>query len=120
MVWDIPNVKANHPEKTVHQCQFPIELIERFVLALTNEDDWVFDPFAGVGSTLIAALKHKRRAAGADKEKAYVDVSKDRISKLFKGELKIRPLGKPVYQPTGREKVSQIPISWINDSGTGK
>jgi len=63
-VWDIPNVKSNHPEKTIHPCQFPIELVERCVLALTNENDWVFDPYMGVGSTLIAAVKHNRRAMG--------------------------------------------------------
>src|SRR2546422_5461722 len=40
---EIPNVKANHPEKTEHPCQFPVELIERCVLALTNEGDWVLD-----------------------------------------------------------------------------
>ena len=48
-IWDVPNVKANHPEKTIHPCQFPIELVERLILALTNENDVVLDPFAGVG-----------------------------------------------------------------------
>jgi len=70
-LWDIPNVKANHPEKTIHPCQYPIELIERCVLALTNETDWVLDPYCGVGSALIAALKHNRKAAGVDKEQEY-------------------------------------------------
>ena len=56
-IWDIPNVKANHPEKTVHPCQFPVELIERCVLALTNEGDWVLDPYSGVGSAIIAGIK---------------------------------------------------------------
>src|SRR5437762_4382968 len=60
-MWDIPNVKANHPEKTPHPCQFPVELVERCVLALTNEGDWVLDPYSGVGSSLIAGLKHNRR-----------------------------------------------------------
>ena len=67
-LWDIPNVKANHPEKTNHPCQYPIELIERCVLALTERDDWVLDPYCGVGSALIAALKHDRKAIGIDKE----------------------------------------------------
>jgi len=111
-VWDIPNVKANHPEKTSHQCQFPIELVERCVLALTNESDWVLDPYAGVGSALIAALRHGRRAVGCDKEEKYIAIAKERIASLYKGELKIRPLGKPVYQPTGRERVSQVPHEW--------
>ena len=54
-IWDIPNVKANHIEKTIHPCQFPVELIERLVLSMTKENDWVFDPFMGVGSTAIAS-----------------------------------------------------------------
>lgn len=45
-VWDIPNVKGNHVEKTDHPCQFPVGLIERLVLALTNPGDIVFDPYA--------------------------------------------------------------------------
>ena len=36
-VWEVPNVKGNHIEKTTHPCQFPVGLIERLVLALTND-----------------------------------------------------------------------------------
>lgn len=111
-IWDIPNVKANHPEKTKHPCQYPIELVERCVLALTNEGDWVFDPFAGVGSALIAAIKNNRRAVGSDKEKEYVDLARQRILSYFNGTLGYRPLGTPVYQPTGKDRVSKIPDEW--------
>jgi adenine-specific DNA-methyltransferase len=111
-VWNIPNVKSNHPEKTIHPCQFPIELVERFVIALTNEDDWVLDPYCGVGSALIAGLKHNRRAIGCDKEASYIDIVRERITNLQSGTLKMRPLGKQVYIPTGREKVSQVPEEW--------
>ena len=111
-LWDIPNVKSNHPEKTGHPAQFPIELVERCVLAMTNEGDWVFDPFAGVGSSLIAAIKRNRRAMGSEKEARYVEIARQRIADYFNGNLKIRPLGKPVYQPTGKEKIAQIPPEW--------
>ncbi|HXG94801.1 MAG TPA: site-specific DNA-methyltransferase [Blastocatellia bacterium] len=113
-LWDIPNVKANHPEKTIHPCQFPIELVERCVLALTNEGDWVLDPFSGVGSALLAALRHKRHAFGCEKEDEYIEIAKKRVADLFSGALRYRPFGKPVYQPTGKEKVSQIPIEWLS------
>jgi len=112
LVWDIPNVKSNHPEKTIHPCQFPIELVERCVLALTNEGDWVFDPYMGVGSALVAALMHNRRAIGCEKEEAYTEIARQRILDHFNGTLRYRPLGKPVYQPTGKEKVSQLPEEW--------
>lgn len=117
-LWDIPNVKANHPEKTNHPCQYPIELIERCVFALTEKNDWVLDPYCGVGSALIAALKHNRKAAGVDKEQEYIKIATQRIEDFYTGKLKIRPLGKPVHEPTGRESVSQIPPEW-KDNGNG-
>ena len=111
-LWNIPNVKSNHPEKTIHPCQFPIELVERCVLALTNEQDWVLDPYAGVASALLAALKHNRKAMGVEKEKEYVNIGKQRIYDFYKGNLKYRPIGTEVYKPTGKERVSQIPEEW--------
>lgn len=109
---NIPNVKANHPEKTKHPCQFPIELVQRCVLALTNEDDWVLDPYAGVGSSLIAAISQGRRTIGCEKEREYVEIAKDRIEQFVAGKLKVRRIGTPVYEPTGREKVAQYPEEW--------
>lgn len=114
--WEIPNVKANHPEKTIHPCQFPVELVERCVLALTNKNDWVLDPFVGVGSAIIAAIKNGRKAIGVDKERKYINEAKKRIRKLVKGELKLRPITKSIYKPTGKEKVSQVPIEWLNNN----
>jgi adenine-specific DNA-methyltransferase len=110
--WDIPNVKANHPEKTIQPCQFPIELVERCVLALTKPKQWVLDPFAGVGSTLIGSAKNNRKSLGSEKEKKYYDIAISRLRKLKNGDLKIRPLGKPIHQPKGNEKVAQVPEEW--------
>lgn len=111
-LWDIPNVKNNHPEKTIHPCQFPVELVERCVLALTNEGDTVFDPYAGVGSSIIAALAHGRRAIASERDSVYAELAVERVQSYFSGQLKLRPLGRPVYEPTGKEKVSQIPAEW--------
>ena len=112
-LWDIPNVKANHPEKTAHPCQFPIELAERCVLAMTHENDWVLDPFAGAGSSLLAALMHHRRSIGCEKEPEFLELTRQRIQQFDAGNLPYRPLGKPIHQPTGREKVAQIPAEWL-------
>lgn len=111
---EIPNVKSNHPEKTPHPCQFPIELIERCVLALTNENDWVIDPFGGVGSSLIAAIKNGRCGMVIDRDSQYIELTKERIHAFQNGVLKIRPLGKPVHKPTGKEKVAQMPSETIS------
>lgn len=115
-LWDIPNVKANHPEKTIHPCQYPVELVERCVLALSNEDDWVLDPYAGVGTSLIGAQMHNRRAAGSEKEIEYSEIARQRIHSLWDGTLTTRPMGKPVFVPTGKEKVSQVPEEWKTPS----
>lgn len=105
-IWDIPNVKSNHIEKTIHPCQFPIELIERLVLSMTNENDWVFDPFMGVGSTAIASLIHNRKAVGSEIMPEYIAVAKERIYKAQKGELQMRPMDRPVYDPSAPIKIS--------------
>jgi DNA modification methylase len=115
-LWNIPNVKANHPEKTIHPCSFPIELVERCVLSMTNEGDVVLDPFTGVGSAMLAALKNKRKTIGIDKEARYLEEARHRIALLASGALPYRPLGKPVHVPTGKEKVSQVPDEWLVDS----
>ncbi len=98
-VWDVPNVKNNHVEKTDHPCQFPVGLIERLVLALTNRGDNVLDPYLGAGSTAIAALKNDRNAYGCDIVPAYIKIAKSRIAELNAGTLRVRPIDKPVYQP---------------------
>lgn len=113
-MWNIPNVKSNHPEKTEHPCQFPIELVERCILALTNENSWVLDPFAGVGTTVVGSVKNKRNAIGIEKDNRYCEVANQRIDDLKEGKLKIRPINKPIHQPSGREKVAQFPKEWLN------
>lgn len=112
-LWNIPNVKANHPEKTNHPCQFPLELVERCVLALTNKNDVVLDPYSGVGSTIIGSIKNDRKGVGVEKESQYNKIAKDRVNQFFDGTLKSRAIGTPVHVPTGREKVSQIPKEWL-------
>ncbi|MDE6064147.1 MAG: site-specific DNA-methyltransferase, partial [Lachnospiraceae bacterium] len=111
-IWEIPNVKNNHPEKVAHPCQFPVELVERCVLALTNEGDIVYDPFAGVGSSLIAALKNNREAYGSELEQSYVDIGLERIEKLSEDALKTRPIYKKIWVPSPNDKVAQIPEEW--------
>ena len=99
-VWIFPNVKNNHVEKTIHPCQFPVELVERLVLSLTDAGDTVFDPYMGVGSSVVAALMCDRRGYGCDVVQDYVDIAWDRVHALRAGELKTRPMNKPVYDPT--------------------
>lgn len=98
-LWVIPNVKSNHVEKTDHPCQFPVELIERLVLSLTGEGDWVFDPFLGTGTTIVAAVRHRRRGLGAEIFPSYVKLAHQRIQQEMEGTLRTRPMDRPVYDP---------------------
>lgn len=98
-VWIIPNVKNNHVEKTAHPCQFPVELVERLVLSMTKEGDRVFDPYMGVGSSVVAAVKNGRQGYGCDIDEEYVGIAWERVHMLRAGLLKTRPMGKPVYDP---------------------
>lgn len=119
-LWNIPNVKSNHPEKTEHPCQYPIELVERCILALTNEDSWVLDPYSGVGSTIIASIKNNRNVVGIEREEKYVNYAKERVQKLFDGTLKFRPINKPIHKPSQRDKVACIPDEWLFDIFKGR
>ncbi len=118
-VWDIPNVKSNHCEKTAHPCQFPVGLVERLILALTDAGDSVFDPYAGVGSACVAALKRKRKFIGAEIVERYAEIAVERVRKMARGELKTRPMNKPVYEPEVDAQYVQQFIGGILDD-TGK
>lgn len=98
-VWEIPNVKNNHVEKTIHPCQFPVELVERLVLSLTDRGDRVLDPYMGVGSSLVAAVKNNRQGFGCDIMPDYVRVANERLALAASGALPTRPMHKPVYDP---------------------
>ena len=107
-VWNIPNVKGNHVEKTEHPCQFPVGLIERLVLSLTNPGDMVFDPFAGVASAGVAAALHGRRFLGCELSSSYAKTGHKRLQETLNGTVKYRPHDKPVFDHT-RSNLSRAP-----------
>jgi len=118
-LWVIPNVKSNHVEKTDHPCQFPVELIERLVLSMTNEGDWVLDPFLGAGTSIIAAIRYNRRGAGAEVVPKYIKLAKDRIQQELAGTLRTRPMDKPVYDPIeAGNRLTTAP--WANSKNSGQ
>jgi len=118
-LWIIPNVKSNHVEKTDHPCQFPVELIERLVLSMTNEGDWVLDPFLGTGTSIIAAIRHKRRGVGAETVQKYVNLARQRIKQELTGTLRTRPMNKPVYDPEEAGNSLRTP-PWGNKEKDGQ
>lgn len=107
-VWDIPNVKANHVEKTSHPCQFPVALVRRLVLSLTKQDELVLDPFAGVASTGVAALMENRRFLGAELREDYASIAKLRLREASRGTASVRS-DKAVLEPDKNSAVARRP-----------
>ena len=108
-VWVFPNVKGGHVEKTPHPCQFPVELAERLILALTNRGDLVVDPFLGSGTTAVAAMMHGRKAAGADTLYDYVLIARKRLRDLAKGTLRFRPRHRAITEPEPDTPLTRVP-----------
>lgn len=113
-VWDIPNVKSHHPEKTIHPCQFPIELIQRLTLALTDKNDVVFDPYAGVHSTGCAVAFLNRKYIGSELDNDYSKEGLKRVKLAIDKNLKFRE-GKAVMDPKESE-FSAMPEAWLRMS----
>ena len=99
-VWNIPNVKSNHVEKTRHPCQFPVGLIERLVLSMTRSGGLVFDPFAGVASAGVAAAIHGRRFWGCELMAEYAKEGLAQLELALDGRARYRPHDKPLYDHT--------------------
>lgn len=109
-VWDIPNVKSNHIERIgKHQCQFPVALIQRLVLALSNENDLVYDPFMGLGTTQVASVLNNRRTLGSELSDEYFKIASWRIQEAERGQLPIRE-DKPVYIPPKNTPLTTNPF----------
>jgi adenine-specific DNA-methyltransferase len=113
-VWDIPNVKAGHVEKTEHPCQFPVALAQRFVRALCPPGGLVVDPYLGSGSTGVAAVLEGCGFSGCDLEERYVAIARKRIENLRLGLLKTRPLDRPIHVPSINDSVARVPSEWIS------
>ncbi len=108
-VWEIPNVKSNHIEKTDHPCQFPVGLAERCVRAFCPTDGIVFDPYMGSASSGVAAIVNGRRFLGAEKNEKYEKLAHARLSKALAGTIPVRPIERPIYVPNSRETIARRP-----------
>ena len=115
-VWDIPNVKAKHIEKTDHPCQFPVAIPQRLIKALTLPDGLVLDPFMGSGTTGVAAYMENRRFVGAEILKDYYDIAKERVEDTIAGNVKIRE-DKPVAEPNANAAVAKLPEEFAKARG---
>lgn len=110
-VWDIPNVKANHVEKTAHPCQFPVAIPLRLIRALTDVDGTVLDPFMGSGTSAVAALLANRKFIGAEIKEEYYAITCERIYSTLEGKVNVRE-DIPVMKPNKNTAVAKLPNSF--------
>jgi len=74
-VWETSLTKPSEKKCGKHPTQKPIEILERIILASTNEGDLILDPFNGSGTTGIVANRLNRKYIGIEKEKEYLDLT---------------------------------------------
>ncbi len=78
--WFIHSPKRRKENEILHPAKYPESLVEEFITFFSKEGDWVFDPFLGTGSTLIAAGNTGRNGIGIELMKKYFDTAKKRIT----------------------------------------
>src|ERR1700720_4232499 len=101
-VWEIRPPEAWEKKFGKHPTQKPVALLERILLASTNEGDLVLDPFAGSGTALLAALHLRRNALGCELSADFLSLSLRRLcSSLVQLEISVACLHFSVDPPSG-------------------
>jgi DNA methylase len=110
-VWRIPTVSRDEKRMGYHPTQKPLRLVRRALLASTGEGALVFDPFAGSGTTGVAAKELGRFFVGAELEKEYAELAARRIEAAERARCSPRAIW-PVRsqgsaaEPTALSKIS--------------
>jgi DNA modification methylase len=79
-VWQFNYERRDIRDKKIHPATFPISLARRAIELFTHEGELVLDPFAGSGTTLLAAQDASRNAAGFDLHARYTDLARQRLA----------------------------------------
>ncbi len=107
-VWEIRPPENWEKKFGKHPTQKPVALLERILLASSNEGDFVLDPFSGSGTTVIAALRARRTAVGLELSYEYLTLTTQRLSsELVQVALSLTTIHfslDPVSDPVDRSK----------------
>lgn len=83
-VWNIKAPNSTEKKLGKHPTQKPVQLLERIILASTNEGDWILDPFSGSSTTGVATVRLNRKFIGCELEEEFIQLSLQRIEGLRK------------------------------------
>ena len=81
-LWSLPAIAKWEKSCGKHPTQKPLPLLARIILASTQENDWILDPFTGSSTTGIAASLLNRRFLGLDQEESFLEISKKRREEI--------------------------------------
>lgn len=108
-VWDFSRVRYKMEEYENHPTQKPEELLKRIILASSNEEDIVLDPFSGSFSTCGTAVKLNRKCIGIDLNHEYfkIGIRRTGISNEYKGEILKKDLKKKTSNKSKKDHLSK-------------
>lgn len=116
-VWKFSHVHYCNPNRQNHPTQKPEGLIERMILASTNEGGNVLDPFSGSGTTLRVSQQINRNAIGFELNPDYVEMTRLRLNEEFTGFDSVDPrmerVPNDLRKPEIRDEYLENHIHWF-------
>lgn len=116
-VWQFSHVHYSNPNRQNHPTQKPEGVIERIVLASSNENDLILDPFSGSGTTLRVCQQLHRKVIGFELNPEYVEMTKQRLAEPFTGFDSVDPRMERVPNDLRRDDIRkeylQNHIKWF-------
>lgn len=116
-VWEFSHIHYCQGNRQAHPTQKPEGLIERMVLASTNEGDTVLDPFSGSGTTLRVCQQLNRKAIGIELNPDYIEMTKERLNEEFNGfdsiDLKMERIPLDLRDENLRKEYLHNHIKWF-------
>lgn len=116
-VWQFSHVHYSNPNRQNHPTQKPEGLIERMVLASSDVEDTVLDPFSGSGTTMRVCQQLNRKGIGIELNPEYVEMTKARLSEPFKGFDSVDPrmerVPNDLRKPEIRDEYLANHIKWF-------
>jgi site-specific DNA-methyltransferase (adenine-specific) len=111
-VWDMQPIMPSAKERLGYPTQKPERLLERIILASSNEGDLVLDPFCGCGTAVAVAQRLKRRWIGIDITHLAITLMKHRLKDAFGDDVRYVTIGEPVDMEGARALAREDPYQF--------
>jgi DNA modification methylase len=112
-VWVMPKSPPRKADEVLHPAKFPEALVEEFVELFSSPGDTIFDPMAGTGSALLAAVKSQRNAIGIELNPTFLEIARKRVITNIPRLLNFVPEVE-LFQGDAREAEHFIPVAKVN------